>query len=322
MEVKLFFKKQVFLSPFNDDEENYHKNSYRGTGGYDEKYSSGFASSQIAEQIRGINSTNKKISSECLLKSLKTEDVSNNINYIANNQNMPVEDNVKKLSKDDKNSIKRELLATMAKNPASGGNLSNNRNKEILHKQTQILLKQEEKEFSNQESKKLKEHYIHQKKTYTNKRKQAFIFGAGLNIITKKFSLQVPSAFTYKEKIYNQEIIAFSVDNTIKTLEGSPIEIWVEHIPLLKKRLICDFYQMENIQAHITNRLCKEVVVSGSAAFLSIEENKKAKSIIARVDVLCYNQSDMYRLKMIFHKDFENINSIVQRIYSNFKILE
>lgn len=148
-----------------------------------------------------------------------------------------------------------------------------------------------------------------------------FAFGAGKVIETGRFSLIVPTSFVYQEHVYNQELVSFSSDQTLLTREESPLEIWVEHLPLQNKMMICTFFQLQLEGAHMTGRTYRELVVSGKPAVLTMEKSN-AFPAVARVAVLLNNGLEMYRLKIIFHSNVENIDSLVHRIYAGMRIKE
>lgn len=149
-----------------------------------------------------------------------------------------------------------------------------------------------------------------------------FIFGAGKVVKTHDFSICIPTSFIYEENVYNQKLIAFSSDATVETLNKSPIEIWVEYVPLLKKQLTCEFFQIQLAQANLTKRSYKELEVGGKTAILTMEYNNGVFQAIARIAVLLDSGTGIYNLKIIFNSRFDNIDSIVSRIYAGIKFRE
>lgn len=148
-----------------------------------------------------------------------------------------------------------------------------------------------------------------------------FSFGAGVTVKTKTCSLCLPSAFFCKQQVYNQELIAFSADCSLEDREKSPVEVWLERMPLYKNMLVCDFFQQQHMQAYLTRRVSREVAANGAAACLTFEKNEQCP-LIARVNILASAGNTIYCLKVFFHQEFSNSESVVRRIYTSLNIRE
>ncbi|HHZ06606.1 MAG TPA: hypothetical protein GX401_07470 [Clostridiales bacterium] len=145
-----------------------------------------------------------------------------------------------------------------------------------------------------------------------------FNFGAGKVIGNDDIMLCIPTSFSFSENMFNQQIIAYSSDCEISTCDKSPVEIWVERVPLLKRKLICDFFQMEITKAYMTNRIYAEMVVDGNTAILTMEYGNRS-SVIARAAILLHSGMCEFNIKIKVNSNFVNTDSIVYRICNSIK---
>lgn len=299
--------------------DNTDKIPTKGTCGYDEKYGGGYSSAEgIASQIRNaVNNMGNQLKSiaqnQGLLTNEHLKQQPPKQQAVENKLQQP--DNISKAS--PKDCLQKE--AGLVNNTAVAKQESECRNN--FEQASPKMVREQSINMSQEHS-----NYLPEELLYRDDIKESidfsaslgyFNFGAGRKIKGSCYTIYVPSAYDYKTDVDYRELIAYSNDCTIKDYKESPIIISVEvnivEVPISDK----DFIIRQKNGAELTGRLFQDLSADNITAVRMLE-HLSGGELKNTITIYSSKEKRIFRITVLFNKIYDNIESIVSRIFKQF----
>ena len=138
-------------------------------------------------------------------------------------------------------------------------------------------------------------------------------FGAGIQIHMPDYVVTVPTAFEWKARLNDREIIAYSRD-CAQDIYSSPLVIEINRAKLIKPIDERELEQRQRGAAEMLGAEITRVSYDGRSIYV-IQDNSDSAKTVCRVVMLITDGNEVFNMKLIFLKGIDNVDEITKRIY-------